>query len=110
MLKRLFITLLAGLFIVSCSQERLPLPVPNETEDAFGASDTNYVELNPRWQQSTTGVSFSNPQDITIGPDGIVYVTDTDKNRVLPMSKSGEVLSSGFETLADIPQDRKSVV
>ena len=77
--------------------------VPNETEDAFGASDTNYVELNPQWNSSTIGVSFSNPQDITIGLDGIIYVTDTGNNRVLPMAKSGEVLSrSGFETLTPI--------
>ncbi len=103
MQKRLLLTLLAGIFVFSCAEDRLPLPVPNQTEDAFGASDTNYVELNPRWQNSTIGLSFSDPQDITIGPDGILFVTDTENNRVLPLSRSGELLHGAFDNLTSIP-------
>lgn len=69
--------------------------MPKTQSTTFGASDTNYVELSPVWEAPNIAYRFSNPQDITIGPDGMIFVADKGNNRVVALSKAGQVLSSG---------------
>jgi hypothetical protein len=91
------------LFVFACEQQKLPLPVPNVAPTAFGASDTNYVELSPMWDATNIGYQFSNPQDITIGPDGIIFVADAGNDRVVALSKAGQVVSSnGLGTITSV--------
>jgi DNA-binding beta-propeller fold protein YncE len=50
---------------------------------------------------------FSNPRGIAIGPDGTIYITDTDNHRIQHLSQDGEVLnvwgSFGDVTTSDAP-------
>lgn len=97
------IFIFASLFILACEQQKLPLPVPNVAPTTFGASDTNYVELSPVWDAATIGYQFSNPQDITIGPDGIIFVADAGNNRIVALSKAGQLVSSnGLGSLTSV--------
>lgn len=95
MIKSLLYTFLIFLILlVACSQDEFPLPTPGTGDNAFGANDTNYVELSPVWNNASLGYSFANPHDLTIGVDGRIYIADTDNNKVTAFSKSGAVLSS----------------
>jgi len=50
--------------------------------------DTSYVQLFPPF------MGFTNPQDILIGNDQLLYVADTDSNRLVMMNRAGQILSS----------------
>ena len=79
---------LLGLVVFSCQVEKMPLPVPNTESSAFGANDTNYVELQPIWDHA----GFSNPLDITMGPDGVIFVADEGNDRIVALSRSGDLM------------------
>ena len=94
---------LLGLFVLSCQMEKMPLPVPNTESNSFGANDTNYVELQPVWDH----MGFSNPLDITMGPDGIIFVADEGNNRIVALSKSGDlVMDNGLGAIEPIAHPR----
>jgi len=82
------------LIVVACGQDKLPLPVPRTTNLSFGANDTSYIELNPVWDASFLGYNFSDPYDITIGPDGVIFVADEGNDRIVALSKAGELLTN----------------
>ncbi len=67
--------------------------------DAFVADkDENYVPIPTAYEVYTTfknlgDYDFMNhPEDIFIGPDDLLYVADTENNRVLVMDKEGLVI------------------
>ena len=92
------------LVLTACSQDKLPLPVPKVKPTSFAANDTNYVELSPIWDASNLGYAFAEPQDITVGPDGIIFVADKGNDRVVALSKAGEILTShGLGAIEGIP-------
>ena len=94
----------ALLIVVGCNQDKLPLPVPRVQNASFGANDTNYVELSPVWNAQNLGYQFSHPEDITIGPDGIIFVADKGNDRVVALSKAGNILTShGLGSITGIP-------
>ena len=94
MIKNLSYSLIALVLILSaCTHEKMPLPSPNSENTSFGANDTNYVELSPIWDAQNLGVAMGNPQDITIGRDGIIYMADKAKNRVMAFSKAGQQMT-----------------
>ena len=96
--------ILAAVLFFACSHKELPLPTPNTRDNAFGANDTNYVELSPEWNSSTIGYAFSDPHDITIGVDGIIYIADTGHDRIMALSRAGKILSNrGLDQLVGIP-------
>ncbi len=105
MIKNLLYTFYVVLVLMlACSQDEFPLPTPNTDDSAFGANDTNYVELSPVWNSVGLGYSFSNPHDITIGVDGTIFVADTDNNRVSAFSKAGRQLTfDGLDKLNTFP-------
>lgn len=84
----------SALIIIGCNQQKLPLPVPRVQNGSFGANDTNYVELSPLWDSQNLGYRFSDPEDITIGPDGIIFVADKGNDRIVALSKAGNVLTA----------------
>jgi len=93
MMKQLVYSLIITVLILAaCSQDKMPLPSPKTTDTSFGANDTNYVELSPVWDETTTGIAFANPQGITMGLDGIIYVADQGADRLFALSKAGEQL------------------
>lgn len=67
--------------------------------DAFVADkDENYIPIPAAYEVYTTfknldDYGFMNhPEDIFIGPDDLLYVADTENNRVLVMDKEGVVI------------------
>ena len=68
--------------IVGC-EEKPPLlaPIPDT------GVDTAYVEISPSFS------GFNKPQDILIGNDQLLYVADTDNDRVVMMNRAGQILS-----------------
>ncbi|MEO8167455.1 MAG: hypothetical protein ABI623_04350, partial [bacterium] len=68
--------------LIGC-EEKPPLlaPIPD-----IGV-DTAYVEISPSF------AGFSKPQDILIGNDQLLYVADTDNDRVVMMNRAGQILS-----------------
>ena len=69
--------------------------------DAFvanGDDKTSYIPIPQAYEVYTTfknldDAGFMNhPEDLFVGPDDLLYVTDTENNRVLKMSREGEVL------------------
>lgn len=93
-------------FIFACEQDKFPLPVPKTTSTTFGASDTSYIELNPIWDAANLGYSFSDPYDIIMGPDGIIFVADEGNDRVVAMSRAGHVLTHSNLDKIRVPHPR----
>ena len=76
------------LFILAGCQDTIKLPV--DQGGVTGSGDTVFIKLNPPWDIST-GVDLSQPVDILIGPDGLVYITDTGNDRITVLNRSGTV-------------------
>ena len=73
--------------------------------DAFVADkDENYIPIPAAYEVYTTfknldDYGFMNhPEDIFIGPDDLLYVADTENNRVLVMDREGVVLEEITQT------------
>ena len=79
------VVIVSILFTAGCQDEfdlaTLPQPV-----DVL--VDTSYVELEPPF------VGFTQPEDLLIGNDQLIYVADTKANRVVMMNRAGQVLST----------------
>jgi hypothetical protein len=76
----------ATLFALAC-QEKPPLvePLPDV------AVDTAYVQITPPFS------GFTNPQDVIIGNDQLLYVADTygeESGRIVMLNRAGQVLST----------------
>ncbi len=70
-------------FVAGC-EDRPNLPEPNYASTL----DTSYIQVYPPLG------SFTNPQDVLIGNDQLLYVADTDGDRVVMMNRAGQLLSS----------------
>lgn len=103
------VLLLIGLLFwgLACEQNKMPLPVPQSDSDTFGANDTSYIELNPVWDANTLGLTLSQPADITIGPDGVLYVADEGNDRIVALSQAGErLMRDGLDDISNISHPR----
>ena len=99
----IIVFMISALFLLNCEQDKIPLPVSNTDPVAFGANDTNYVELQPIWDHA----GFSNPQDIVMGPDGMIFVADEGNDRIVALSKSGEIQTqNGLNAIESIAHPR----
>jgi hypothetical protein len=79
-----FIPLLFAL-MVSCG-EKMVLPTPSTQTSNFVAGETTLVRLNPAW------AGFPNPTDVTVGPDGIIFVADSSNPYLTTLDASGSIL------------------
>jgi hypothetical protein len=73
-------------FLIIACGEKIKLPTPSEGTGNFTAGETTLVQLNPPW------VGFSNPVDVEVGPDGIIYVADSSNPYITAMDVSGNIL------------------
>ncbi len=83
------IAILSGLLLLAGCEKKFDLatlPQQDATVDTAAA----YVQLSPPY------VGFTQPQDILIGNDQLLYVADTRANRLVMMNLAGTVLSSRF--------------
>lgn len=92
MMKRFCACLLALMFIHSTAFAAVGV-------DAFVADeDENTVPIPAAYEVYTTFKNLSeygfmnHPEDLFIGPDDLLYVADTENNRILVMDKEGNVL------------------
>lgn len=72
----------------------MPLPSVQNSPDEFGANDTSYIHLNPDWYAETIGYVPGQsmlPVDIAIGEDDYIFIADNANNRVIAVTKSGQV-------------------
>jgi hypothetical protein len=104
-MRKLLISLVLLAFIqLACDQQKMPLPVPRTTADTFGANDTSYVELYPAWDQTVVGTPLVAPSDLTMGPDGIIYLANEGADQVLALTKAGQIVPA--PGLTGIPHPR----
>lgn len=101
---------IASVFLAwACGGDKFTLP--DQLTDADGttaASDTTYLQLRPVWALET-GYSFSQPKDILVGREPLVYVADTGNNRILMLDLAGNILgqSQTIENPVGLTQDSK---
>ncbi len=87
MKKYFFVSFVAlVLFFAACKESKYPLSSLPVAETAKNIGDTVYIQQNPEW----TG--FNKPQAIIIGKEPLVYVADTDNNRIVMMDIGGNVI------------------
>ena len=80
--------------------------MPSQKVDVstFGANDTTYSRLSPVWDSAALGYSFAGPTDVTVGPDGYIFVADSGNGRIVVLDRSGSVLRHGnFDKIKGIP-------
>jgi hypothetical protein len=79
--------------------EKMPLPSVTNSPESFGANDTSYIHLNPDWTASSIGYSPENrmkPVDITIGDDGYLFIADQNNDKIITVTKSGDLVTHQF--------------
>ena len=70
--------------------EKMTLPTAINTNTEFAAGDTTYLLVNPVWDET---YGFVAPIEISIAPDGHIFVADSAANRIFVLDQSGNVLS-----------------
>ena len=82
------------LLILGCI-EKMTLPTAINTNTEFSAGDTTYLIVNPIWDET---YGFIAPIEISIAPDGHIFVADSAANCIFVLDQSGKVLS-GYDDL-----------
>ena len=82
------------LLILGCI-EKMALPTAINTNTEFAAGDTTYLIVNPVWDET---YGFVAPIEISIAPDGHIFVADSAANCIFVLDQSGNVLS-GYDEL-----------
>ena len=70
--------------------EKITLPTAINTNTAFAAGDTTYLLVNPVWDET---YGFVTPIEISIAPDGHIFVADSAASRIFILDQSGNILS-----------------
>jgi hypothetical protein len=103
-LKRLFLIIFLFLFliIISCENNKFPLPEIPSTEEQFGNTGKEvYVQINPPLD-AANGYTFKKPADVFFGADNLVYVADTENDRIVMLDAGGAV--QGFSQTIPHPE------
>ncbi|NUN70210.1 MAG: hypothetical protein HUU02_10915 [Bacteroidetes bacterium] len=87
--RSLLIIALAVLLLTGCQEKFDVSTLPPNTQ-LVSSGDTTYI------QKDSWG-GFNRPRSIMYGLDQLIYVTDTENNRIVMLNQAGQVLStSGF--------------
>jgi len=87
MIKILFTSVITlTLFFSACKEEKYSISSLSPADVTKNIGDTVYIPQNPEW----TG--FNKPQAIIIGKEPLVYVADTENNRIVVMDLGGNVI------------------
>ncbi len=107
-MKSLYPLWIAGMVVLlgGCEESKMPLPSPRSTSTTFGANDTSYVELNPVWSSAQLGLPLSAPGDLTIGPDGTLFLADEGAGRIYALTRAGQLLSGDGMDQITLPAPR----
>ncbi|MDI6802437.1 MAG: hypothetical protein QME58_01155 [Bacteroidota bacterium] len=86
-LTKLFVLIsLSLILIIGCQEKFDSETLPTTTIINLG--DTSYVEIFPALE------GFNNPTAILAGHDQLLYIADTDNNRIIQMNEAGIILST----------------
>ncbi len=92
-----------------CGGEKVALPTqPDLSQDDLAISDTSYLQLRPVWGPET-GYDLSQPRDVLLGNEPLVYIADTGNDRILMLDLAGNILgqSQAIENPVALDQDTK---
>ena len=78
--------------------EKMTLPTAINTNTQFAAGDTTYLLVNPVWDET---YGFVAPIEISIAPDGRIFIADSGANCIFVLDQSGNMLS-GYDDLKDL--------
>ncbi|MEE2876702.1 MAG: NHL repeat-containing protein [Candidatus Neomarinimicrobiota bacterium] len=97
---RSWILTLSGCFLILVNGciEKMPLPATINEDVEFTAGDTTYLIMSPIWD---TSLGFSAPVEISIAPDGRLFVADSLARSVFVLKQDGTVLSK-FDDLMNL--------
>ena len=93
------------LLILGCI-EKMTLPTAINTNTEFAAGDTTYLIVNPVWDET---YGFVAPIEISIAPDGHIFVADSAANCIFVLDQSGNVLS-GYDELKGLDNIDNTIV
>ena len=94
-----------ALLILGCI-EKMTLPTAINTNTEFAAGDTTYLIVNPVWDET---YGFVAPIEISIAPDGRIFIADSGANCIFVLDQSGNMLS-GYDDLKDLDISDDNVV
>ena len=100
MMKRfLSVQFILCLIFISCIDRfEIPLDIESQNTSEFGAGDTTFLELSPRWD---TSYGLNQPEEISISQDGRIFVADKGNNSILVFNQNGNK-PDGFEDLTNL--------
>lgn len=87
----LCVVVLSGIGVSAFSQNNLDYCINDDGEKVYISKTYEQVETLS-YIKGTEKVEFLNPEDLFIDQDDRLYVADTGNNRIVCMSKSGEVI------------------
>ncbi len=79
---------IAFFLILSCG-DKMELPTASTGTGGFTAGETTLVRLNPSWD------GFTDPVDVAVGPDGVVFVVDQANPYITALDVAGNILTNG---------------
>ncbi len=98
-MRRFILTAFGGFLLLAYGCiEKMPLPAIINEDVEFAAGDTTYLIMNPIWDSS---YGFSAPVEISIAPDGHIFVADSAARAVFVLKQDGAVLSE-FDDLRNL--------
>lgn len=92
MITRFALILVVIMLFCACG-DKLPLPTNIRDDDGGNLLDTSYVAVLPHWT-SANGLAFKRPHGVTVGYDRTIYICDTDNDRVVRLTPTGEFIES----------------
>jgi len=99
--------LVAALIFAGCvGRTEFPTDLP-PPDEAGRPADTTYVVVNPIWTEAG-GQKFNRPHGVTFGYDRSIYICDTDNDRIVRMSVTGEYIEEyAVQHPVQVTQDRQ---
>jgi len=85
--KKYFVLILLFISTIACN-EKFDINQFNTDDKGNISGDTIFVKLNPDWNE------FNHPEDVIIGREPLIYVADTDNDRVVMLNLDGQILGT----------------
>ena len=83
-----FILILLIFSLTGCGEKLDLSQFPINGGGGGNISDTVYVQIYPEWG------GYNNPKDILVGLEPLIYIADTDNNRIVQLDISGGFISA----------------
>ncbi|MEC8839554.1 MAG: hypothetical protein VYA09_05365 [Candidatus Neomarinimicrobiota bacterium] len=96
-MRRATLYIIISFFIWGCL-EKMPLPSDINVNTEFVAGDTTYLLVNPIWDDT---YGFITPIEISIAPDGHVFIADSAAKSIFVLDQSGNMLN-GYSSLMNM--------